>query len=391
MSDVWAETSLTRRRVVADLAVAGGFAVVFVPLHAAQSLTAGAAVVLLAFALALRRIWLPGMVALAVVSGVVQMVSTDVATVADLVYAVLFFPLGAHRDRRVRAFGLAAMVVATAGAGVWGGFVGFMAGGRPAFSVSSAIGLAALTAVVVAGGWVAGYLRLQSRRAVQARVDAQLDAAERRRLAEAFDQEQERNRIAADMHDVVAHSWAVVAAQADGARYAMPDRPAEAERALEVIGETARSAISDLRTILAQLRDRTDLGSTHGTEQQAQLLHRMRASGMTIDMAERGRFSDSGFVVMTAYRLLSESLTNALKHGDLSEPVVVRQDWTEGYHLTVTNTPHGSPDDHDGTGHGLVGMAERARLAGGDLVAHRDGDLWVVEATIPRTPAKGAS
>jgi signal transduction histidine kinase len=176
------------------------------------------------------------------------------------------------------------------------------------------------------------------------------------------------------MHDVVAHSWAVVAAQADGARYALAQDPQRAEQSLEVIADTARHAIGDLRSLVARLRDpatATDhaAGDTAyglasaGPERQADLLARMRASGMTLDVIEHGSPGLSDLVGLTAHRLLAESLTNALKHGDLRKPVAVEQDWRSGYRLRVTNAV-GERSDH-GTGHGILGMIERCGLAGG--------------------------
>src|SRR5690242_14432667 len=132
-------------------------------------------------------------------AAVVQVASGQVSYLADPAYAVLFFTLGAHRSRGVRVWGLASAAVATAVAAA------FMAG-QPRTSASAlttvalSAGFAALTAVVVGGGWVAGFVRWQNRKGVQARVDAQLEAAERRRLSDLYDVEQERRRIAADMH-----------------------------------------------------------------------------------------------------------------------------------------------------------------------------------------------
>jgi signal transduction histidine kinase len=253
-----------------------------------------------------------------------------------------------------------------------------------------------LTAVVTGGGWVAGFVRWQNRQGVQARVDAQLEAAERRRLSDLYDIEQERRRIAADMHDVVAHSWAVVAAQSDGARYGLRHDPAGVERALEVIGETARTAIGDLRTIVAQLRDPGLAPSTPGFAQQAEVLERMRSSGMDLDFREIGTRDESPLIALTAHRLLSEALTNALKHGDLTAAVRVEQDWLDGYRLTVTNrlpldVVRGDAGQTPGTGHGLVGMAERTTVAGGTFSAGSEGGVWVLRAHVPRTPAAPAS
>ena len=131
--------------------------------------------------------------------------------------------------------------------------------------------------------------------------------------------EQERPRIAADMHDLVAHTWAVVAAQADGARYALGNGAADrkAEEALEVIAETARGSIADLRDLLAELRYQ-EPATPPGPASREALVERMRASGMDVRLVEHGDPSASGLLAVTAQRLLAESLTNALKHGDLA-------------------------------------------------------------------------
>lgn len=375
----------SRRGLTLDVVAGAVFALLMTPLHWTLGSWAAAASALLGAALAVRRLSWVAMSLLAIAAAVMQVVSGQVAFLADAAYAVLFATLGGHRAPLVRRWGLAAAGVAIL---VGGAFAVI----QPDAPDRSAVGLAisvtalvAITAVFTAGGWVAGYVRWQNRRAVQARVDAQLEAAERRRLGELYDVEQERRRIAADMHDVVAHSWAVVAAQSDGARYALRQNPAAAERALEVIGETARTAITDLRTIVAQLRDPALSPSTPGYAQQQEVIDRMRASGMTLEVSESGERDESPLVALTAHRLVAESLTNALKHGDLSEPVVLEQDWRDGYRLTVTNRIGDSPATDGDTGHGLVGMAERTTVAGGTFSAGPDGGLWVLRAHLPAT------
>lgn len=372
------------------------------PLHSSLGTSAAVSAGLLGLALAVRRLSWRAMSAVAVASAVLQVVSGQVAYGADPAYAVLFFTLGAHRTAGVRRWGLGCATLATVVAGAF-----MPAQPRPAASVVSTValsaGFAALTAVVTGGGWVAGFVRWQNRQSVQARVDAQLEAAERRRLGGLYEVEQERRRIAADMHDVVAHSWAVVAAQSDGARYALRIDPAGAERALEVIGETARTAISDLRAIVAQLRDPRLAPGTPSAAQQADVLERMRTSGMDLDFRQVGTPDGSPLIALTAHRLLGEALTNALKHGDLAAPVQVEQDWTGGYRLTVTNRLR--PDDRQSgaagdqvpqesdtnteitTGHGLVGMSERTTVAGGTFSAGTEDGAWVLRAHIPATIA----
>jgi signal transduction histidine kinase len=390
VTEVWGDGDRPARRQLAfDVAAGLLFAALMGALHAQLAATAGLAAVLLGLALVVRRLSWPVMAALAVAAAVLQVATTEVAYLADGAYAVLFFTLGAHPASRVRRGGLACSLVATLVAGV---FAATQPGATERTTLATAVvaaGLAAMTAVVTGGGWVAGFVRWQNRQAVQARVDAHLEAAERRRLSELNAVEQERRRIAADMHDLVAHSWAVVAAQSDGARYALPRDPAAAERSLAVIGETARTAMTDVRAIVAQLRDPALAPSTPGTAQQEEVVSRMRASGMDLRLVERGRRDESPLLALTAHRLLSESLTNALKHGDLAAPVHVEQVWGDGYRLTVTNdVPEAGVGVREPThspvgAHGLVGMAERTTVAGGTFSAGREGRQWVLRARLP--------
>lgn len=382
MPQIWEQGRPTRRQLTFDLACAAGYAAVMGVLYAAIGVGDVAVVLVLAGALAVRRLSLPLMVALGLIAAAVQFAHPDWyvrLAFADLAYAALFFVLGAHPRVAVRRLGLIAGGAGCTTLLVW--VLTFASHGPWALErIFPAVAVTAMAALVCGGGWIAGYLRLQRRRAIQAALDSQVDAVERRRLADSYEHELQRSRVAADMHDIVAHSWAVVAAQADGARYALGSDPAASEQALEVIAETARSTIADLRTILSELRDPDAEHSTPGTAQQARLIERMRLTGMQIQHRCIGEPDTSTLLALTAYRLLSEALTNALKHGDLARPVHVTQDWTNGYRLRVVNT---IGERGEGTGHGVVGMMERASIAGGHLDAGAHGGDWVVEAAIP--------
>jgi signal transduction histidine kinase len=381
VGDVWGEARRpSLARIAVDVAGAGLFALVFGLVAASVSGTALVATLLLALALALRQVWLPGMVGAAVAASVAQLVGSQVAVFGDVAYVVLFFTLGTHRSPAVRRFGLGCVAVAVVVAGVWTGVTGGTGTGQPA--AFAGVGMAALAAVVTGGGWVAGYLRRQRRQAVQTRVDARLAALERQRLEELVAQAQERGRIAADMHDVVAHSWAVVAAQADGARYVLRADPDRAAQALEVIGQTARSAMTDVRALLTRLREGEDPSPllTPGTDD---VIARMQASGMDLTISSRGEPAVQGPVVATARFAIAESLTNALKHGDLSTPVAVDEDWHQGYRLRVVNGLGPRRADAVHSGHGLLGMTQRVAELGGTVRSERHDGRWVVEVSIP--------
>ena len=204
--------------------------------------------------------------------------------------------------------------------------------------------------------------------------------------------EQERNRIARDMHDVVAHSLAVVIAQADGARYAAKVDAGSVDDALVTIATTAREALGDVRVLLGQLRHSQGEAPQPALGDLERLLEQMRASGLVIDHRVQGDPQQLGTNRQLAvYRIVQESLTNVLRHGAAGAPVDLLFDWRyDSLHLVVTNVvrPATQPvelragDDRRG-GHGLDGMRERATIAGGSLTTQDADGRFVVHAIVP--------
>ena len=369
--------------MVFDLTTASTYAAIAVPIQA--SAMAGSVVVpcLLAVAVAVRRLAWPAMLALALAAALVQVISGELVLLPNAAYLGLFATLGCHRDARVRWFGLASALVATVVAGVW---MAFQQPGDTAAADSTVIagGFAAVAALITVGGWTAGFVRWQRRQSTLAQFERRVEEVERRHLRAAYNQERERSQIAADMHDVVAHSWAVVAAQADGARYRLHTAPQETEQALAVIGATARSAMVDVRRLLERLRQSQIEAAPLVLDRGSQILDRMREAGMDVQVQRVGTPRQADLAALTAQRILAEALTNALKHGDLSRPVRIEEDWRDGVELRVTNAVDPHPAAGREVGHGIPGMTERARAAGGTLTAGREGGQWVVAAWIPR-------
>ncbi len=403
--DVWGEDRpLGRVGLARDVAMALAVGLLGLAAGGTRDGWTVATVVLLSLALVVRRVWLWVAFGLAVAGGLTQLVGGQVNAAADLAYAPLAFSFGAHRSPRVRRAGLVAAVAGVLTAGVWAGLHRFVGSAGVPQMAGTGLIMTGLSALVLLGGWLTGFVRWQRREAIRTGISARLQAAEERRLQDLVDQERERTRIAADMHDVVAHSWAVVAAQADGARYLLRTDPDRAEAALSVIGETARGAMDDVRLLLGRLRepgaaDPADPGDDLGFEAPEVLVGRMRASGMSLTMQRSGIPSQDPGVALTTRRILAEALTNALKHGDLDAPVRVVEDWSgAAYRLRVENAcparlplagghagPAGPVAPTAPTGHGLLGMTERVEAAGGTMSAGvvDPGRRWAVEVEIP--------
>jgi signal transduction histidine kinase len=221
--------------------------------------------------------------------------------------------------------------------------------------------------------------------ALRARVgtlESEREARSRAAVAE------ERARIARDMHDIVAHHVGAIVVQAQGARYALAGDPAAAQAALDTISDSARSALSELRSTIAVL---TDIGGTaeHTPQPEASGIHTliepMRAAGLPVSMTTSGDLADLPRAVSLAvYRVAQESLTNALKHGAPGGHTSLR---IERSRVRVTvlvvndvSESHGTPE---GSGHGLLGMGARVSAVGGRLSAGPEGGRWRVEAVLP--------
>jgi signal transduction histidine kinase len=211
-----------------------------------------------------------------------------------------------------------------------------------------------------------------------------------RRAERTVQAEQERIRIAREVHDVVAHSLAVVIAQADGARYAAEARPTSVGPALEAIAETARTALGEVRTMLHDLRSTgPDVGAP-GPDEIPALLATVRSLGVEVEQADFGvRHPMSEPAGLAMFRIVQEALTNALRHGDHATPIALDVDWGEQEVVVVVT--NGLPADpgriSTSIGHGIAGMHERAGLVGGECTAGAGSNgTFRVRASLPVLP-----
>jgi signal transduction histidine kinase len=209
-------------------------------------------------------------------------------------------------------------------------------------------------------------------------------AAYNERHAKATVQE-ERLRIARELHDVVAHSMSVIAVQAGVGHFVISDRPEEAEKALSVIETTSRESLTEMRRLLDMLREERpgDLLPSPGLADLPQLAGQTRRAGLEVDLAITGepRGLPAG-ADLAAFRVIQEALTNVLKHSGTSHCRVSVGYQADG--VTITVTDEGTGPYEGETGHGLAGMRERVTMYGGTFQAGpRPGTGFGVEARLP--------
>ncbi|MFE7760416.1 sensor histidine kinase [Streptomyces sp. NPDC057438] len=190
----------------------------------------------------------------------------------------------------------------------------------------------------------------------------------RRRVAE------ERVRIARDLHDVVAHHITLVNAQAGVAHHLMRANPEQAYEALAHIKDNSRAALDELRATVGLLRQHDDApGSRAPIPRLADLdalVSGFRTSGLSVRVTRTGDPSPlAPATELTAYRIVQEALTNTHKHASATRTTVVLDHGVHSLRVTVTDDgPPGAPKGA-GTGHGLMGMHERATAIGGTVTA----------------------
>lgn len=222
----------------------------------------------------------------------------------------------------------------------------------------------------------------------------------------------ERDRIAAELHDIVSHNVSLMVVQAGAAREVLGTMPEEAAVALRAVEDAGRGAMTDLRHLLGLLApsphgEDTDpgplgggadaeLSPQPGLDRLGQLVDRISFAGLPVEVRISGdpRPLPQGIDV-TAYRIIQEALTNALRHGDGGRAEVSVRYAGHALRVEVLNTGSSvltgsvavrpsAPGRHEGAGRGLLGLRERVAVYGGDLDARRRlGGGYRVRARIP--------
>jgi len=389
---------LSRGQLAADATIAIVYAVGCLFVATNGSRLGLVAIGFYAVAVALRRLSPVVSLGVAWIGAIAHMLTGDAANIADVAVLLVLYATAAWGDRITRWAGLTSAVLGAVVGAVYltGQTVSVQAGqgtlvqAVELLSVHFALALG-FCLLILSLAWVLGLLVRTGMRARVSRRALAESEAEQRRVRQLAFAEQERTRIARDMHDVVAHSLAVVIAQADGARYARAEDPGAVDDALSAIATTARSALADVRGILAELRHSGGDAPQPTIEDIDDLVEGMCGAGLTVTVEREGKVPILGSVqTLAAYRIVQEALTNALRHGVSGSGATLRITGDErGVVLVVANASATGDDGRSPLGHGIAGMRERAALAGGALQVQSDDGTFQVIATLPGVRARG--
>ena len=358
-------------------------------------LVAGVAVPLL------WRLKYPDLVALAIIPAhLLQVAVVAGPSLTNVAVPVMLYTVAAYGHERWRNTWLIVGFTAALLAAVSWSQVSWYPATSDMFAVAASF---TALASLVAASWAIGSAVRSRTVARDASLHALLAQQQQYQQAVVLTAAQERQRLAREMHDVVAHSLAVIVVQADGGAYAAgmdgdPEkRLATAERALTTIRATAQESLAETRRLVGVLRDgqapelapAANLGDLQGIVQGLADAGRDVRLEVTGDVSLRRLLSPA--MELAIVRIVQEALTNAVKHAGPDAAVRVRIHHSPaGVSLQIRDNGPGAGVT-DGLGHGLVGMRERVAAFGGTMAArnHITGG-FVIEAFIPTSPGAAA-
>jgi signal transduction histidine kinase len=265
--------------------------------------------------------------------------------------------------------------------------LGYVATGASSDTLNDAYVAILFATVVIAYGYLLGTRRRLKGELVQGREREQQQQARSALL-------EERARIARELHDVVAHHMSVIAVRAETAPFRIPGLPEAVKDDMAETSAIAREALTEMRRLLGVLRG-ADAGAERapqpGIDQLEGLVAAVRGAGLTVDLhIPDGRRPLPAGVELSAYRILQEALSNALRHAPGARAIVEVGYEPDRLRLRVHNDPPpagGERQPPAPPGHGIVGMRERAVMLGGTVAAGPTSDGgYLLEAVLPLEP-----
>ena len=197
----------------------------------------------------------------------------------------------------------------------------------------------------------------------------------------------ERERIARELHDVIAHHVSMIVLQAGAERRVLGDASGSTREVLETIERSGRGALTEMRRLLGMLRgeENEPLAPQPGLDDVPTLVGQLREAGVPVELRMDGDRRELPVgIELSAYRIVQEALTNALKHGGDARVTVHVYRGAHVLELEIENDGTGTGSRVSNSGHGLVGIRERVALYGGRLdVGHRQSGGFLVRVRLP--------
>lgn len=338
-------------------------------------------IVLMSVPLALRRVYPISVFVVVMLAWVVDRALDYPESLATFGPIIVFYTIGTELSRR-RSFmigGLSALFV-----------LFWTILGTIVLESVTVVSIATTTIATVTPLLIGREMRIRRERAEELR--EQVANAERERMESARRAvEEERARIARELHDVVAHQMTVMTIQAEGARRIAKDADPRIQQALDTIKATGHSALAEMRRVVGLLRDADgespELAPLPRLTDLSSLVDQVRSAGVPVDVSIDGEARPlADGVELSAFRIVQESLTNTAQHGgpgvSASVSVIYGDDTLD---VVVVDDGRGAAAAaSNGGGHGLVGMRERVAVLGGSFEAGaKAGGGYRVHASIP--------
>lgn len=337
-------------------------------------------IVLTAAPVALRRVYPAAVFFATLVPWMVERSLDYPESLVGIAVAIMFYTVGAELPRRT-AFWIGGTT--TAVLAVWTTIGALVLESVTAASLASTL-ISTLTPLLLGREMRARRRRVEELRERAVRAEQEREEKARRAVAD------ERTRIARDLHDVVAHQMTVMTLQAEGAKRIAEGSDPRVIEALETISQAGHGALAEMRRMVGLLRSPEDESETEPLPTLAKLDHlveTVRATGMPVDLEVNGKVRTlSEAKELSAYRIVQESLTNAVRHGGPKVRATVTLDYgNDQLDVQVVDDGRGASARSDGEGgHGIVGMRERIAVLGGEFAAGPNtGGGFRVHATIP--------
>jgi signal transduction histidine kinase len=235
--------------------------------------------------------------------------------------------------------------------------------------------------------WVAGYALRERAEQAEAAEERAAHAEREREAAGRVAVAEERSRIARELHDIVAHAVSVMVLQVGAVRHKLSDAMAEDREALRGVELAGRKALAEMRGLLAAMRpegEEAELVPQPGLDGLDSLLDEVGRAGLPVELHYDGKpVPLPRGIDLSAYRIVQEGLTNALKHAHATDADVTVRYRPDELEIEVRDNGSGSATS-DGLGHGLIGVRERVKIYGGKMTAGTStGGGFVLSTHLP--------